>query len=59
MTRKNTVLVSIALIIIGWLLNAFAWTTKMGHPISTICLFLGLGFIFVGLIFFILSLTKK
>jgi uncharacterized membrane protein len=59
MTKKNKILISIAGIILGWLLNAFAWTTKLGHPTSTICLLLGLGLFFSGLILLISTLSKK
>jgi dipeptide/tripeptide permease len=59
MTKRNKILLSIGTIICGCLLNAFAWTTKLGHPISTICLLLGLGLFFSGLIFLIVTLSKR
>lgn len=59
MTKKNKIFLSVGAIIFGWLLNAFAWTTKLGHPVSTIFLLLGLALFFGGLIFLILTLTKK
>lgn len=49
LTRNQKILSSIGAIISGWLLDAFALTTTLGHPISTICLLLGLGLFFVGL----------
>jgi hypothetical protein len=59
LTRKNKILFSIGAIILGWVLNAFAWITTIGHPTSTICLLLGLGLFFSGLIFLILTLAKR
>ena len=59
MTKKNKILLSIGAIILGWIFNAFAWTTNLGHPISTICLLLGLGLFICGIIFLILIIIKK
>jgi len=56
--RKTKIVTSVGAIILGWLINAFAWTTTIGHPVSTICLLLGLALFFAGLIFLILTLTK-
>lgn len=58
LTKKNKLFQSLGAVILGWVLNAFAWTTKLGHPISTICLLLGLGLFFGGLILLILTLIK-
>jgi hypothetical protein len=57
--RRNKLFLSILIIILSWFLNAFAWTTKLGHPISTICLVFGLGLFFIGLILLIQALTTK
>lgn len=59
MTKKYKIILSIGAIIIGWFLNAFAWTTTIGHPISTICLMLGIGLFFSGLVLLLFSLFKK
>lgn len=59
MTKKNKIIFSIVAIVLGWSLNAFAWTTTIGHPISTICLLLGVGLFFSGIVFLILAMTKK
>ena len=58
-SRKLKIGISILMIISGWILNAFAWTTKIGHPLSTICLLLGLGLFFGGIIFMIIIIVKK
>jgi hypothetical protein len=58
LTRNQKIIGSVGAIISGWLLNAFAWTTKLGHPTSTISLLLGLGLFFTGLIFLIVTLSK-
>ncbi len=59
MTKRNKIFLSVGAIIFGCLLNAFAWTTKLGHPISTFALLIGIGLFFGGLILLILALTKK
>jgi hypothetical protein len=59
MTKKTKILISIGMIILGWLLNAIAWTTTNGPTISSICLLLGLGLFIGGLIFLIINLTRK
>jgi len=56
---KGKIFLSVAAIILGWLLDGFAWTTKLGHPTSTICLLLGLGLFFGGLILLIVTTTKR
>ncbi|PVD51410.1 hypothetical protein DC498_14825 [Terrimonas sp.] len=58
MPRKTKILFSVGGMLLGWLLNAFAWTTTMGHPVNTISLLLG-GILFLGgLIFLIITLIK-
>jgi len=59
MTKNKKIVISICLMVLGWFLNAFAWTTNYGHPTNTIFLLLGLGFFFIGLIFLIITLIKK
>lgn len=59
MTKRNKISLSIGAIILGWVLNAFAWTTKMGHPTSTVSLLLGLGLFFSGIVVLILALTRR
>jgi hypothetical protein len=58
LTKKKKIIISVGVIVLGWLLNAFAWTTKLGHPISTISLLLGLGLLFIGLITLFITLIK-
>jgi len=52
-TRTIKILSSISLVIIGVFLCGFGFTTVLGHSISTICLFLGLGLILLGFVYFI------
>lgn len=47
------------MIILGWFLNAFAWTTKNGPTISSISLLLGIGLFISGLVYLIKNLNKK
>ena len=46
-------MLAISLLIIGILLIGYGFTTELGHPISTTCLLLGLGLIFLGFVNFI------
>ena len=57
--KTNRIILSLALVVIGILLDGFAFTTKIGNPISTICLLLGLALVFGGFIFFIIGVTTK
>jgi predicted RND superfamily exporter protein len=55
MKRNTRLLLSLITIVIGWLLGGFGFTTKLGHPISTISFFLGIILIIIGIIYFILT----
>jgi hypothetical protein len=46
-------------IILGWLSGGFGFTTKLGHPISTICFCGGMLLCFLGIIFFIIGANTK
>ena len=58
MTKWAIIISSIVAIILGWVLIAFAFTTKLGHPTSTIALLLGFGLFFGGLVYLISTLKK-
>ncbi len=51
MSKNNTILPTIGLIIFGWILAGFGFTTKLGHPISTICFILGIISMIFSIIF--------
>jgi|GEM_PF-7132314 len=57
--RQKRILTAILLIATGWFLNAWAWTTSLGHPYNTIMLVAGIGGIIAGIIFLIRALTDK
>lgn len=58
--RAIKVLYSIIIVIIGIALVGFGFTTKLGHPISTISFIFGLVLAFIGFIFFIkISASNK
>ena len=59
MKKTVKVILSIVLIILGWLLVGWGFTTTIGHPVNTICFLAGLGLFFVGLIYLIVSINKK
>ncbi len=40
----------------GFVLNGIAWSTNVGHPFNTICLLLGLGLLFLGIILSIIKI---
>ncbi len=48
----------ICMMFFGWLLGGFGFTTKLGHPISTISFYLGLCLSFFGFILFVLRVKK-
>lgn len=45
--------------ILGFTLVGFAWSTTIAHPLSTICLLLGLGLFFGGILLLLITLTSK
>ena len=58
MTKRIKIVISVIMIILGWVLNACAWTFKIISPINTICLLFGLVF-FIGGFLFLIWLRKK
>ncbi|WP_447635999.1 hypothetical protein [Flavobacterium microcysteis] len=56
---KNKILLSIAAMIFGVLLSGFAFSTKLGHPTSTVCLLSGVTLAFGGAFFLFIMLVKK
>lgn len=55
---KNEIKVPIFMMLSGWLLGGFGFTTTLGHPISTISFCLGLSLAFFGFILFVLRVKK-
>lgn len=55
----NKRILGFILIIVGFGLDTFAWSTKIGHPISTICLLLGIGLIIGGIIMTLMKPKSK
>ena len=53
MKNNTKLLITLFIMIVGWLMSGFGFTTKLGHPISTICFLLGFSLIIIGIIFFI------
>jgi hypothetical protein len=51
---------SVISIILGWLLDAYAWTLAPPHPVNTICLFAGvLMFCAGGFILILTAIFRK
>jgi len=59
MTKLKQIIYSIILIIIGWVLNAIAWTIAGPHPINTIFLISGVLGLIAGAIWLMTVLFKK
>lgn len=59
MKRRYNILLALGFIVTGWLLNAYAWTTDNGHPVSTAALVLGSLFFIIGLILLLRPRPKK
>ena len=55
----NKRILGFILIIIGFGLDIFAFSTKIGHPISTIYLLLGIGLIIGGIIMTLMKPKSK
>ena len=58
MQKENKILLSILIMIIGFVLNGLAWTIPMGPTLNTLSLLLGLGSMFGGFIYLILSIKS-
>jgi Na+/melibiose symporter-like transporter len=50
MTRAKKIGLSILVMVIGWLLIGWGYTTPIGHPTSTIMGLVGLGLFIGGLV---------
>ncbi|MBA4275218.1 MAG: hypothetical protein C0430_00440 [Flavobacterium sp.] len=59
MKNNTKLLLSLLIMIVGWLMSGFGFTTKLGHPISTICFLLGFTLTIIGIIFFIIIIKEK
>jgi hypothetical protein len=58
MTKNEQLFISIGAMIGGWLLGGFAFTTPLGHPVSSISLIAGLIFSIGGFISLILAVKR-
>jgi hypothetical protein len=58
MQKQNKIFLSILIMVIGFVLNGLAWTVAMGPTLNTLALLLGLGFMFGGFIYLILSIKS-
>jgi hypothetical protein len=53
MIKIKKILLSLIILVTGWLALGFAFTTKLGPLISTSALFLGIGLFIGGVIYFV------
>jgi hypothetical protein len=53
MKRRTRIILGVAGLILGWFLSGWGYTTKLGHPISTMAFLVGLVLFFVGLRFIV------
>jgi len=51
MNKSLKIILSICLIALGLFLDAFGFTTSLGHPLNTICLISGIIIMIVGVAF--------
>ncbi len=58
MQKQNKIFLSILIMIIGFVLNGLAWTVPMGPTLNTLTLLFGLGFMFGGFIYLIVSIKS-
>jgi hypothetical protein len=59
MKKHKGIILAISLMILGFILNALAWTILPGPTFSSLGLTLGLGLGFVGFILFFINIIKK
>jgi hypothetical protein len=50
MTRPIKIGISLLIVVVGWLMIGFGYTTTVGHPISTILFLSGIGLFIGGII---------
>ncbi len=59
MSKNNKILLTIGSIIFGWVMAGFGFTTKLGHPISSICFISGFILLIFGIVFMIITIKEK
>jgi uncharacterized iron-regulated membrane protein len=59
MKRYKGIILSISLMILGFILNGLAWKILHGPTLSSLGLTFGLGLSFVGFILFFKNINKK
>ena len=59
MTKQKGIILSIYLLISGFILNGLAWTILPGPTFNTMGLLLGLGLFVFGVVMFVLSVNKN
>ena len=58
MNKQNKIIVSILAMILGFVLNAIAWSIAIGPTFNTFALLIGLGLMFGGFISFIINIKN-
>lgn len=59
MKRSTKLLLILLIIVFGWLIAGFGFTTKLEHPVNTICFIFGFVQIIIGIVFFIKIVKEK
>lgn len=57
--KKYRILLPFLFMISGFVLIGMAWSINLGVPFNSICLTLGLGLSFLGLVIFVIGLWKN
>jgi len=59
MTKSIRIILSVLIIIVGWVLAGIGFTTTMGHPVNTILFLAGIGLFIGGIVSVAISANRK
>ena len=59
MNKNNKIVLYILSILLGYLLMVEGYTMKIGHPINTICMLVGMILFLSGIIFLFIKLINR
>ena len=59
MNKNIKIVLCILSMLLGYLLMGVGYTMKIGHPINTICMLLGMILFLLGIVFLFIKLTNS
>lgn len=59
MNKNSKIVLYILSILLGYLLMGVGYTIKIGHPINTICMLLGMILFLLGIVFLLIKLINR